>query len=380
MSFILPGATIGMLGGGQLGRMSTFKAKQLGYKVVVLDPAPGCPCGQVADEQIVANFDDELALRQLADKCDVITYEFENVDSRAVERLEYLGCPVFPDSQALKISQNRWSEKEFLRRSEVGVADFFKIASLTDLETAAQQIGFPALLKTATGGYDGKGQIVLDNEEDASQAFAVLNHPALIWEKKIAFVKELSVICARNQAGDIATYPAVENIHVENILDISLAPAEVPDHIQAQAQRVARTIAEKLNLIGVCGVELFLLPDETVLVNEIAPRPHNSGHYTLDACFCSQFEQHIRAICGLPLGSTDLKTYAVMVNILGNGAGDRLAGLERVLQNSQVAVHLYGKSVAAAKRKMGHLTALSSHSLAQAQVWALEAREILKWV
>ncbi len=380
MSLILPGGTIGMLGGGQLGRMSTFKAKQLGYKVVVLDPAPGCPCGQVADEQIVAQFDDELALRQLADKCDVITYEFENVDSQAVELLEHLGCKVFPDSQALKISQNRWAEKEFLRRSEVGVADFFKVANPADLEAAAQQIGFPALLKTVTGGYDGKGQVVLDNEADARHAFAALNHPALIWEKKVAFVKELSVICARNQAGEIITYPAVENIHVENILDISLAPADAPDQVQAEAQRVARTIAEKLHLVGVCGVELFLLPDETILVNEIAPRPHNSGHYTLDACPCSQFEQHIRAICGLPLGLTDLKGYAVMVNILGTGEGNRLTGLERVLQNNQVAVHLYGKSVAAAKRKMGHLTAFSSRSLAEAHGWALEARAKLKWV
>lgn len=380
MKPILPGGVIGMLGGGQLGRMSTFKAKQLGYNVIVLDPTPDCPCGQVADEQIVASFDDELALRQLAEKCEVITYEFENVDSRAVELLEHLGRKVFPDSQALKISQNRWSEKEFLRRSGVGVADFFKVASLADLETAAQQIGFPSLLKTANGGYDGKGQVVLENEEDARRAFATLNHPALIWEKKVTFIKELSVICGRNQTGEIVTYPAVENIHVENILDISLAPAEVPAQTQAEAKQIAQTIAEQLNLVGVCGVEMFLLPDETILVNEIAPRPHNSGHYTLDACFCSQFEQHIRAICGLPLGSTDLKGYAVMVNILGTGEGNRLAGLEQVLQNGQLVVHLYGKSSAATKRKMGHVTALSPHSLAEARDWALEARAKLKWV
>lgn len=380
MNPILPGGVIGILGGGQLGRMSTFKAKQLGYKVVVLDPTPGCPCGQVADEQIVANFDNELALRQLAEKCEVITYEFENVDSRAVELLEQLGRKVFPDSNVLKISQNRWAEKEFLRRSGVDVADFFKVANFADLETAAQQIGFPSLLKTASGGYDGKGQVILENKEDARQAFATLNHPALIWEKKVTFVKELSVICGRNQAGEIVTYPAVENIHVESILDISLAPAEVSAQTQAEAKQIAQTIAENLNLVGVCGVELFLLPDETILVNEIAPRPHNSGHYTLDACLCSQFEQHIRAICGLPLGPTDLKGYAVMVNILGAGEGNQLAGLEQVLQNSQLAVHLYGKSSAAARRKMGHLTALSPHSLAEARDWALEAREKLKWV
>lgn len=376
---ILPGSTIGMLGGGQLGRMSTFKAKQMGYNVVVLDPAPHCPCGQVADRQIVAHFDDESALRQLAAVCDVITYEFENVAVRAVELLESWGKTVCPDSHALRISQHRWAEKEFLRQSGVGVADFFKVAARVDLATAAAQIGFPGLLKTATGGYDGKGQVLLHNDTQAGQAFDTLNHPALIWEKQVPFIKELSVICARNRQGEVVTYPATENIHVDNILDISLAPAEAPAKVQAEAQRVARIIAEKLNLVGVCGVELFLLPDETILVNELAPRPHNSGHYTLDACRCSQFEQHIRAICGLPLGSTELKGYAAMVNLLGTGTGNNLTGLEDVLQNSRVCFHLYGKHQAAAKRKMGHVTALSDSSVHEALGWALEAREKLKW-
>ncbi len=380
MSLIPPGSTIGIVGGGQLGRMSTFKAKQLGYKVVVLDPTPNSPCGQVADEQIVGQFDDEPALRQLADRCDVITYEFENVDARAVELLEDLGQTVYPNSQALKISQNRWAEKEFLRQSGVGVADFLKVVTVTDLEAAAKQIGFSGLLKTATGGYDGKGQVVLRHYADALRAFERLAHPALIWEKQVPFVKELSVICARNADGEVATYLATENIHVENILDISLAPAEVPASVQAEARRVAQTIAEKLNLIGVCGVELFLLPDESLLVNEIAPRPHNSGHYTIDACSCSQFEQHIRAICGLPLGSTELKFYAAMVNLLGDGRGNCLSGLEQALQNEHICFHLYGKQQAAARRKMGHLTALSSQSVQVALQAALAARQKLKWV
>jgi 5-(carboxyamino)imidazole ribonucleotide synthase len=376
---ILPGSTIGMLGGGQLGRMSTFKAKQMGYNVVVLDPAPHCPCGQVADQQIVAQFDDETALRQLAAACDVITYEFENVAVQAVELLESWGKRVWPDSHALRISQHRWAEKEFLRRSGVGVADFFKVAARADLAVAAEQIGFPGLLKTVTGGYDGKGQVLLHNDAQAEQAFDTLNRPALIWEKQVPFVKELSVICARNQQGEVVTYPATENIHVDNILDISLAPAEVPASVQVEAKRVAGIIAEKLNLVGVCGVEMFLLPDETILVNELAPRPHNSGHYTIDACRCSQFEQHIRAICDLPLGSTELEHYAAMVNLLGTGTGNNLAGLENVLQNSRVCFHLYGKQRAAARRKMGHVTALSDGSVQEALAWALEAREKLRW-
>lgn len=383
MNAILPGGTIGMLGGGQLGRMSTFKAKQLGYNVVVLDPTPNAPCGQVADEQIVARYDDEAALRSLADKSDVITYEFENVDARAVELLESLGKPVFPDSRALKISQHRWSEKEFLRRIGVGVADFYKVSTPADLEDATRQIGFPGLLKTATGGYDGKGQFVIvpgnDNGDMIRAIFEKTRGAPLIWEKKVNFVKELSVICVRNQAGEIATYPATENVHVENILDISLAPANVPAAVQAEAKRVAHLIAEELGLVGVCGVEMFLLPDETILVNELAPRPHNSGHYTIDACVCSQFEQHIRAICGLPLGSTDLKFYAAMVNILGTGQGNHLQGLEQALSDSSICAHFYGKKEAAAKRKMGHLTALSGQSVEEALRLAREARAKLRW-
>jgi 5-(carboxyamino)imidazole ribonucleotide synthase len=380
MRLIPPGSTIGMLGGGQLGRMFTFKAKQMGYNVLVFDPAPNSPAGQAADAQIVANFDNEPALRRLAEECAVITYEFENVAVRAVEGLESWGQKVFPDSRALKIAQNRWLEKEFLRGCGIGVADFCKVTSRAELEVAARQVGFPSLLKTTTGGYDGKGQIVLEDKAAAFDAFKRLNHPHLIWEKKIPFSKELSIICARNFKGEVTTYPATENIHVENILDVSIAPADVPARVQTEARRIAEAIAEYLNLIGVCGVEMFLLPDETILVNEIAPRPHNSGHYTLDACSCSQFEQHVRAICGLPLGSTDLKAYAVMVNILGMGTGNYLAGLEEALRNQNVCFHLYGKKEAAAKRKMGHLTVLSQHSVQEALPAALEARAKLKWV
>jgi 5-(carboxyamino)imidazole ribonucleotide synthase len=328
----------------------------------------------------VAQFDDEPALRRLAEKCDVITYEFENVNLQAVELLENLGKKVFPDSRVLKISQNRWFEKEFLRQSGVGVADFFRVTNSTEVESAAQEIGFPGLLKTATGGYDGKGQIIVTNLSRALNAFEALNHPALIWEKQVPFIKELSVICARNLSGEIVTYPVTENMHVDNILDISLTPAQVSVDVQAEARRVAQVIAEKLNLAGVCGVEMFLLADETILVNELAPRPHNSGHYTLDACLCSQFEQQIRAICGLPLGSADLKSCAVMVNLLGTGTGNCLSGLEQALQNRQICLHLYGKQQAAAKRKMGHLTALSATSVQEALHWARAAREKLKWV
>lgn len=398
MKTILPGSTIGILGGGQLGRMSTFKAKQMGYRVITLDPSPASACGQVADEQIVAGYTDEAALLTLGQTCDVITYEFENVSASALKILSNLDKPVFPLGHNLKISQNRLTEKTFIRGLGLNTADFLAVNSQKDLETAAAQIGFPAILKTCTGGYDGKGQFVLSTYDEALQAFeSIINQikqtqkekgsdldneneisANLIWEKKIPFIKELSVICARNQAGEDTSYPVTENIHVNNILDISIAPARVSAKGHQAAQHVAQTIARGLDLVGVCGVELFLLADDSILVNEIAPRPHNSGHYTIEACPCSQFEQHIRAICNLPLGSTRLIANAVMVNIMGTGTGDTLIGLDKALQNPQIHLHLYGKGQARPNRKMGHLTALAD-DVEQALEMALEARKKIRW-
>lgn len=378
MTIINPGGTIGMLGGGQLGRMSTVMARQMGYRLITLDPTPNGPCGQVADAQIVAAYDDQAALVELGHQCDVITYEFENVALEAVHILTDLGKPVYPGAKALGITQNRLAEKGFVRDIGLNVVDFLAITSAEDIETAAHQIGFPAILKTVSGGYDGKGQFVIHTLEEARTAWQQVNDVALIWEKMAPFVKEMSVICARNQTGEVATYLPTENIHVNNILDISIAPARVSAAVQQEAQRVARHIAAELDLIGVCGIELFLLPDDTLLVNEMAPRPHNSGHFSIDACPCSQFEQHIRAVCGLPLGDTGLISPAVMVNILGDGCGNTLHGLAAVLADSQVHFHLYGKSEAKAKRKMGHITVLAD-DVEMALSVAVEARQKVAW-
>ena len=379
MSVIGPGGTIGMLGGGQLGRMSTSVAKQLGYKVITLDPTPDCPCGQIADEQIVANYACHKALVELGQKCDVITYEFENVPVESVETLMGLEKPVFPNGDVLRITQNRLKEKTFIRQAGLNVVDFLPVTTQAEFHTAVDQVGFPAILKTISGGYDGKGQFVLENPDEAAQALVWVKGRMLIWEKQVSFVKELGVICARNLDGQVMTYPPSENIHVNNILDCSIAPARVSAQVQQEAQRLARVIAAEMGLVGVCGIELFLLPDQTLLVNEIAPRPHNSGHYTIEACNCSQFEQHIRAVCGLPLGSTTLISGAVMVNILGTGGGNRLSGVPDVLQDERVHFHLYGKAEARANRKMGHLTVLAD-DVEEALAVALTARQKLKWV
>lgn len=378
MTPILPGQTIGMLGGGQLGRMSTFKAKQMGYTVVTLDPAPHSPCGQVADAQLIAGYTDHLSLIELSQRCDVVTYEFENVPSESVELIVGHGKPVFPAASVLNVTQNRVREKTFVRQLGLNVADFWGVQDRADLEQAIDQIGFPAILKTAGGGYDGKGQFVIGTADEAVRAFEASGGVELIWERQVPFDLELSVICARNQQGEVVAYSPTENIHVNNILDISIAPGRVSPEVQAEAQRVACEVAAGLGLVGVCGVEMFLLPDETLLVNEIAPRPHNSGHHTIESCICSQFEQHIRAVCGLPLGSTELISPAVMVNILGSGTGNRLAGVPDVLRMPNVHFHLYGKREAKASRKMGHLTVLAADVETAFEI-ALAARQQLRW-
>lgn len=379
---ILPPKTIGVLGGGQLGRMFAMEAKRMGYRIWTLDPEPDSPCGQIADGQIQAQFDDVPAALELASHCDLITYEFENVSVRAVEALEQHEKMVFPGSQVLKITQNRLLEKEFLRDHQIPVTDFCKIETLQDLKTAGGMIGYPAVLKTIFGGYDGKGQIVIQNEKEAEEAFQILEEisqgKTLVWEKFVPFVKELGIICSRNKAGEMATFPLAENIHRENILHLSSVPARIDRQVEERLIEIARVIAEALHIIGTFCVETFLLKDGRVMVNEIAPRVHNCGHYTLDACVTSQFEQHVRAICGLPLGSTQLLSPVAMVNLLGEGNGNELIGVEEALRDPGVKLHLYGKKVAKAKRKMGHLTALAG-SVEEAIEQALSAHKKLRW-
>lgn len=377
---IIPGATIGILGGGQLGRMLGIEARNMGYGVITLDPVPGSPCGQVADEQIVAGFDDVEAACRLAEKCQVITYEFENVAASVVEHLEKIG-KVYPGSHVLRLAQNRLTEKSTLRQLGFEVTNFAVVRKPDDLKKAAAHVGFPAILKTTRTGYDGKGQFIIKGKEQALPAYHQLKTPRvkeLIWEKMVPFVKELSVICARANTGVLESYPVAENTHRDRILHMTIVPAQISPADEGKARKIAENIATRLAVVGVIGVEMFLTETGNILINEIAPRPHNSGHYTLDACHTSQFEQQLRAICGLPLGSTTLLTPVVMINILGDGSGNRLGGIEDAFKDPNIKLHLYGKREARAKRKMGHICALDE-SVSGAIERAERARSKLNW-
>jgi 5-(carboxyamino)imidazole ribonucleotide synthase len=334
--------------------MTAIEGRKMGYGIICLDPTPGCPCGQVADDQIVAGFDDVAAAIRLAERADVLIYEFENIDARLAEELEnkyYLP----QKSHILAISQNRILEKQHLCKAGFPVAPFVIVRNTEELETGVAKIGYPCVLKAAEGGYDGKGQLVLEQPQDFAKAAALVKteNSIRVLEQKISFTQEISVIVGRRETGEMAVYPVSENIHRENILYITVVPARISPQTESMAVEIAQGIACFFQVVGVLAVELFVTT-QGLLVNEIAPRPHNSGHYTLDACFTSQFEQLIRAVCGLPLGSTQLMTPAVMVNILGR---DLPKVLERMSGFSgDVKVHLYGKrGNQAPKRKMGHL-------------------------
>ncbi|MEW6244171.1 MAG: 5-(carboxyamino)imidazole ribonucleotide synthase [Bacillota bacterium] len=351
---ILPGSAIGILGGGQLGRMTAIEGRKMGYRIFCLDPTPGCPCSQVADGQIVAGLDDVEAAVRLAKRVDVMIYEFENIDVRVVEELEkHYHLP--QKSRPLAVAQNRILEKQQLRQGGFPVAQFFRVTNPEELTAGLAEIGYPGVLKTVKGGYDGKGQLVINNPQELNKACELVSAGDNEWilEKMISFTCEISVIVARTGTGEMAVYPVAENIHRENILHMTVVPARISPQEEASAIEIAREVANFLQIVGVLAVEFFVTP-QGLVVNEIAPRPHNSGHYTLDACYTSQFEQLIRAVCGLPLGSTQLMTPAVMINILGRDLPRVLALLPGF--PGHVKIHLYGKvGNPAPKRKMGHL-------------------------
>ncbi|MCY9661031.1 5-(carboxyamino)imidazole ribonucleotide synthase [Paenibacillus chondroitinus] len=372
---IKPGGTIGVLGGGQLGRMLALAGRNMGYRFVTLDPTEDAPCGQVADEQILANFDDVEAARKLAALSDVITYEFENVDAH-VTRILMNESYVPQGSELLYTTQHRLREKRAIEAAGVPVAPYTEIKSAAELKDAVIKFGTPCVLKTATGGYDGKGQWVIRSLDEVEEAYETLSRAKteLVLEQFIHFDKELSVIAARSPRGEVKAFPAAENIHVHNILHQSIVPARIPADVQQEAEKLATRIAEGLGVIGLIAVELFLTKDGQLYVNELAPRPHNSGHYTMEACRTSQFEQHVRAICNLPLGSTELLSPVVMVNLLGehieplNGLIDQPGFLEDADLGVSAKVHLYGKKEAKEKRKMGHINLLTN-DVEQALTW-----------
>lgn len=353
---ILPGQTIGILGGGQLGRMMAIAAREMGYRIAVLEPKEDSPCGQIADHEVITAYDDRQGARELAEISDVVTYEFENVDLGTAEWLEkHANLP--QGSRLLQVTQDREFEKKAIVESDVQVANFKIVHNEADLYTAVREIGFPSVLKTCRGGYDGKGQIVLKTENDVEKGLqAFVGKQKAILEQWVPFEKELSVIVTRSVSGEVKTFPVAENLHRDNILHETIVPVKISREIQQKATEIALQLANSFDLFGTLAVEMFLTEKGAILVNELAPRPHNSGHFSIDACETSQFQQHIRAICGWPLGKTDLLKPAVMVNILGE---DLEKALNLIQKYDDVKFHLYGKDSAKPKRKMGHITVLA---------------------
>jgi 5-(carboxyamino)imidazole ribonucleotide synthase len=370
--------SIGILGGGQLGRMLTLEAKRMGYRVVVLDPMPDAPAGQVADKQIIAPYDDLQAVRALGACMDVVTYEFENIEVTSVAALEDAGYRVRPSADVLRVTQDRVLEKSFVRAAGCATVDFADVRTLGELQLALDTVGVPGILKTALGGYDGKGQWVVRAHADAWEAFAVAGGKRLIYERFISFDMEVSIVCARDERGAMICFPVTENVHDRGVLVMSIVPARVGAEAARRVREAAETIGMKLGIVGTYCVEFFVVGDH-VYVNEIAPRVHNSGHYSLDAMQISQYEAHLRALCDLPLVSSKLFMPAVMVNILGAGEGDVLSGVENLLRDPDVALHMYGKKHAALWRKMGHFTVLAS-TVQEACAKADAGRRLLSWM
>jgi 5-(carboxyamino)imidazole ribonucleotide synthase len=356
---ILPGATIGIFGSGQLGRMLALAARRMGYRVHTFSPDIDSPTGQVADLEISAPYADLDAVRRFVQGVDVVTFEFENVAAAVAEIALAAGVPVRPGGHVLHTTQHRLREKNFLVAAGLPVAPFVPVYSLDDLQRGLAHLGCPAILKTAAFGYDGKGQIKIHKPVEADAAWTAIGAQEAVLEQFVNFVGEVSVVAARGLDGAFVDYGLIENVHHNHILDLSVAPARVSHRVTTEAVRLARVVLDQLNVVGVLCVEFFLTQDEQLLINELAPRPHNSGHLTIDAMITDQFEQQLRAVCGLPLGATTQLRPAAMANLLGDlwqaGEPDWVAacGLP------QVKLHLYGKQVALPGRKMGHITALA---------------------
>ena len=357
---ILPGASIGVVGGGQLGRMFAASARRMGYSVLALTPDARDPAAQWADGIVEGALDDPDAIERLARQVESLTLEFENVDIRALAAAEGL-APLRPGLRLLELARDRRLEKTGLAKLGLPVADFAVIESDADLAPAAARVGMPAVLKTALSGYDGKGQRRVEASSQLEEAWDGLGRRPAVLERRVSFVAEISVIAARGHDGEVALYDPIWNDHVDHVLDVSIAPAPVTAEVAAEAARIARTILQGLDVVGVLCVELFLLEDGRLLVNEIAPRPHNSGHLTIEGHACSQFEQQVRAACALPLGSSERTVDAVaMANILGQHLAPGPPNWEAALAVPGVRLHLYGKAEARPGRKMGHLTAVAS--------------------
>jgi 5-(carboxyamino)imidazole ribonucleotide synthase len=373
---ILPGSWLGVLGGGQLGRMFAMAARTMGYRVMVLDPDRDCPAATVADRHLCRSFLDHEALAEMARTCSAVTTEFENVPAQALDFLAR-DLVVRPRGTHVAIAQDRIAEKEFLCRSGVAVAPYRAILKREDLTQEATRELLPGILKCSRSGYDGKGQCRVHDIREALAAFDAFGAAPCVLEKKLALQTEISVVAARGDDGEIATYPIAENLHRDGILDVTIAPARIAGPLADEARRVTNHIARCLDYCGVMCVEYFVLADGSLLVNEIAPRPHNSGHYSIDACITSQFEQQVRVLAGLPLGDTRLLSPAVMVNLLGELWEQGEPRWDVILGKRNAKLHLYGKTAARRGRKMGHYTVLGD-SVARCHWVAMTIKDSLE--
>ncbi len=372
---IEPGATLGVLGGGQLGRMFALAAREMGYGVAVWDPDPQSPCAAVADWHLCASYDDAAALEGFVARCAAATVEFENVPARLAERLAPR-LPLRPGPRALAIAQDRRLEKAFCAEHGLPTARFAVIEQATQIEAAVAHVGLPAILKTAREGYDGKGQRPVGSPAEAVAAFAALGGVPCVLEERVELAAELSVLFARGVDGATACYPVIENRHRNGILELSQAPARIPATAADEARHIALGIGRALDYVGVMAVEFFLDREGRVRVNEFAPRPHNSGHLTQDACATSQFEQQVRSLAGLPLGEAQLLAPAAMVNVLGDAWRTGTPPWAEFLREPGVHLHLYGKREARPGRKMGHLNCVGEGAVARAEALCARLREL----
>lgn len=373
---------IGIIGGGQLGKMIAQEAKRMSFKIIILDPCKDCPASSVSDEIIHADFKDELAIRKLARMSDVLTYEIELANSNALKILESQKYPVFPSPVTLEIIQNKFRQKSFLKENDIAVPKFDLVKSVECLKNLCSDYGLPAMLKACEDSYDGRGNFLITSMDKTQEAFDFFHGKECMLEKFIPFIKEISIMVARNSDGQIVSFPVAENIHSNNVLDMTIVPARISKKVSFKAKRIAQKTMGALKGAGIFGIEMFVTKDEDVIVNEIAPRPHNSGHYSIEACSISQFEQHIRAILDLPLSDPQLLTPAVMVNILGsehhNGTY-KIKGLRKLLSIPGIKLHIYGKKISKPRRKLGHIT-VTAQNIQEAIFRAERARRTIKVV
>lgn len=372
--------TVGIIGGGQLGKMIAHEARRMSFRIIVLDPTDGCPAARVADEQIVADFKDEAAIMRLAEKCDVLTYEIELANSTALKQLEEKSYPVRPAPETLRIIQNKHRQKSFLKANRIAVPDFELVKSEEHLNGLCKKFGLPAVLKATEDSYDGRGNYVIKTKSDISKAYSYFSGREMMLEKFVPFAKEVSIMVARNPSGHIESFPVVENIHRNSILDTTMAPAAISAKVEKRAKEMAIKTMQVLHGAGIFGIEMFVTKKGDVLINEIAPRVHNSGHYTNEACSVSQFEQHLRAVLDLPLAKPELLSPAVMINILGPEDFEgvySVTGIDKMMKVPGAQLYVYGKKVSKPRRKLGHITA-TGRTTREALARAKKARAAIR--